>query len=222
MAKGLQYRRTDKAIVDAFIKLCRKNDFDRITIQDILDEALVSRNTFYAHYSDKYEIANKLFRQFTDDFNAMLTEYIEDDKMILADMSDEKRNAFFMQKIREFSINNADLLAALRNIHTAEIDISRAFVDLFKERYNQSSINQSHGKWCALEAQIYAYIEVALCDYYADDLFAATISPEGNEESIFYASMYALGICNPEYVKGMHDAWQEYKKKERSNPEVFH
>ena len=46
MEKGLQYRRTDRAIMNAFIKLVNQGSFEKLTVQEILDEALVSRNTF--------------------------------------------------------------------------------------------------------------------------------------------------------------------------------
>lgn len=49
--------RTDKAIINAFLTLCSRKGFEQMTIKDILDEAPVSRNTFYAHYRDKYDVA---------------------------------------------------------------------------------------------------------------------------------------------------------------------
>lgn len=48
--------RTRKLIQDAFI-LCMKNkDFSDITVKDITAKATVNRATFYAHFTDKYQL----------------------------------------------------------------------------------------------------------------------------------------------------------------------
>ena len=78
MEKGLQYRRTDRAIMNAFIKLVNQGSFEKLTVQEILDEALVSRNTFYAHYRDKYDIAEQLFKKYKEDFLKLLKESYTD------------------------------------------------------------------------------------------------------------------------------------------------
>lgn len=36
MEKGLQYRRTDRAIMNAFIKLVNQGSFEKLTVQEIL------------------------------------------------------------------------------------------------------------------------------------------------------------------------------------------
>ena len=42
------------------MKLLKTKPFEKITVQDILDETPVTRSTFYKHYHDKYEIAEKM------------------------------------------------------------------------------------------------------------------------------------------------------------------
>ncbi|MFZ3108240.1 MAG: TetR/AcrR family transcriptional regulator, partial [Lactococcus raffinolactis] len=43
----LRVKRTNKLITQAFIKLLRSKTFDKITINDISDEAMINRATFY-------------------------------------------------------------------------------------------------------------------------------------------------------------------------------
>ena len=50
--------RTQEAILNAFNTLIEKNDFDKITIQMIIDEAGVGRTTFYRYFKDKYDVMN--------------------------------------------------------------------------------------------------------------------------------------------------------------------
>lgn len=56
----LRIRRTKKSIRDAFFELLDENGFDSVTVKDITDRALISRNTFYLHYEDKFDLLNKI------------------------------------------------------------------------------------------------------------------------------------------------------------------
>lgn len=56
----LRIRRTKKAIRDAFFALIEEKGFDSVTVKDITDRAMISRNTFYLHYEDKYDLLNKI------------------------------------------------------------------------------------------------------------------------------------------------------------------
>ena len=60
MKGSTQFRRTDRAIIDATIRLLRERSFEELTVQNILDETPVSRATFYAHFHDKYEVAERM------------------------------------------------------------------------------------------------------------------------------------------------------------------
>jgi AcrR family transcriptional regulator len=57
-------RRTRDRLGDALMKLALEKPFDRITVQDVLDRAGVSRSAFYMHYNDK----NDLFISDVDEF----------------------------------------------------------------------------------------------------------------------------------------------------------
>lgn len=48
--------KTQKHIITAVINLLEEHSFQDITIQMILDEAEVSRSTFYRYYLDKYDV----------------------------------------------------------------------------------------------------------------------------------------------------------------------
>ena len=48
--------KTINAIYNAFAKIIREKDYDDITIQDLLEEASISRSTFYAHFKTKDEL----------------------------------------------------------------------------------------------------------------------------------------------------------------------
>ncbi|WP_373217650.1 TetR/AcrR family transcriptional regulator [Ruminococcus sp. 5_1_39BFAA] len=50
-----------KAIRESFIKLVNEMPFDKITVKDIVEDCGVSRNTFYYHYQDIYDLLREIF-----------------------------------------------------------------------------------------------------------------------------------------------------------------
>lgn len=58
--QDLRVIKTKKNIEQSFLRLLEKRSFSEITVQNILDEALINRSTFYKHYSDKYDLARLL------------------------------------------------------------------------------------------------------------------------------------------------------------------
>lgn len=54
--EDLRVRRTKKLLSDALFDLIKKKPFDKISVCDICDVAMVHRATFYSHFSDKYEL----------------------------------------------------------------------------------------------------------------------------------------------------------------------
>ena len=56
----LRIKRTQTAIRASFFELVEKKGFEHISVKDITEGAMISRNTFYLHYADKYELLNKI------------------------------------------------------------------------------------------------------------------------------------------------------------------
>lgn len=56
---SLQNKRTRKLIFIGFRELLLKEQFTKITINEIADQALIHRSTFYTHFEDKYDLLNQ-------------------------------------------------------------------------------------------------------------------------------------------------------------------
>lgn len=73
--------RTKKAIFSAFYLLLQEKSFESITIKNILEEAEISRSTFYRYFNDKYEIPcwyyDSCVKQIMEDHQADLNMDIE-------------------------------------------------------------------------------------------------------------------------------------------------
>jgi AcrR family transcriptional regulator len=56
-------RRTRKLLLDTFAELLGEKSFDAITVQDIADRSTINRATFYAHYTDKFDLFDHFARE---------------------------------------------------------------------------------------------------------------------------------------------------------------
>ena len=52
----LRVKRSRKNLIDALLALMQEQPFQKITVQDITEQAMVNRSTFYAHFKDKYDL----------------------------------------------------------------------------------------------------------------------------------------------------------------------
>lgn len=152
MERSTQYRRTDRAIIDATIRLLREKAFEDITVQDILDETPVTRGTFYAHFHDKYEVAER-----------MQEMYVEMLHRMPAQMSEMPRN-IHPKMIRDAFTQYSDILRALLKIRTNRVDLRSVTAQINKEQY----LSQCRGKYAQAEAEVYAQAMTAFQLSYLD------------------------------------------------------
>lgn len=60
--------KTKRALKTALIELLHKKNFEKIRTTEICDRALVSRNTFYNYYADKYALLEDCFATYEETF----------------------------------------------------------------------------------------------------------------------------------------------------------
>mgnify|MGYP006059781447 FL=1 len=116
--------KTINAVYNAFANLIREKDYYDITIQDLLEEASISRSTFYSHYKTKDElllsISNHLFEHVfsktlqeekTHDFSKdLILDYrhliehifyhVRDERELFEGILSNKVNALFLVEFR--------------------------------------------------------------------------------------------------------------------------
>lgn len=68
-SKDLRAQKTEQALRDAFLDLTRHQSFDKLTIQDLCDQAQIRRSTFYRHYQDKFDFLGQLTHYLLAEFN---------------------------------------------------------------------------------------------------------------------------------------------------------
>ena len=63
--------RTLSAIISGFNRLITEVDFQKISVEMIMNEAGVSRSTFYRYFKDKYEVMKEIYYLNQDTLPAM-------------------------------------------------------------------------------------------------------------------------------------------------------
>ena len=53
---------TKRAIIESFIRQLQNKPADKITVKDIVEDCGISRNTFYYHFKDIYEVLEEILR----------------------------------------------------------------------------------------------------------------------------------------------------------------
>lgn len=144
MQNNPQFLRTDKAIKQALINLLTTKSFDKITVQDILDETPVTRSTFYKHFHDKYEVAERI----QEDFFASQEE-------ISAHV--HKNSTLPTPALTKLSKQNNEIMEALLKIHTESVDLRRTLVKQCADHY----LTMVESPTAKIEAEIYAQVITA-------------------------------------------------------------
>lgn len=187
--ESLQYRRVDKAILMAFIQLVSRIPFEKITVQDILDEALVSRYTFYTHFPDKFAVAERLQEDCYREFLKFMQETIPeiDGKTIAREQHHQLVDTAIMEFWRERGVQ----IRALDRIHTETVDFERLVKEYLANNYMETCSTHQSVK---LEASIYSNMAVAVMDYFSEESKLEKSLNETIMEAYANAAIYALGI----------------------------
>jgi AcrR family transcriptional regulator len=134
----LRVIKTKKYIEKSFIYLLRQKDFNKITVQDILDRALINRSTFYKHYTDKYELAENLCNEVFDSLiagvkNRFECVNVEDALMVIKPLyqilSGKREEILALYTIKTDTIHLYDDMSVF---------LKRSFYDQYKTKNKKS------------------------------------------------------------------------------------
>ncbi len=70
---------TKMVLKESFVKLLEKKEISQITIKEICEDADINRATFYAHYSDPYDLMRKMQSDLLENVEAYLAAFIQND-----------------------------------------------------------------------------------------------------------------------------------------------
>ncbi|MGM0217918.1 TetR family transcriptional regulator [Enterococcus sp. AZ126] len=122
--------RTRKMIIEAFFHLVEEKGYDGITIQDIADEAMINRATFYAHFKDKQDLYEQIF-----DFaiNAF-TSVIDTEQIIVSNRIKVKQIEFLLTNIYINIQKNKNFFLTIMDGSSNEL-LRKKLADIIYEKY---------------------------------------------------------------------------------------
>ena len=114
MKQDKRYIKTEKVIRTEFLSLLKNNLYDDITIEKLCENAVISKNTFYAHYKNVHQ----LFEEIIDSFMEDICGYVA----ILNDnIPKEKKFAAYMKLIKYIDKNSRLFIMIFENTNNFEI-----------------------------------------------------------------------------------------------------
>lgn len=128
----LRVKRTNKLITQAFIKLLGSKTFDKITINDISDEAMINRVTFYSHFKDKFDLFERVIDKFLGDF----ADVLDTENLVEENAINVKKIEGALTKFYEFVNENPDL-AKIFITHSNKEILSKRMLMILSERYSE-------------------------------------------------------------------------------------
>lgn len=69
--------RTKRDLANALEELLQEKNFDELSIKDITDRAMISKNTFYNNFQDKNELLNFLFQRYRKELMKNIQPYLD-------------------------------------------------------------------------------------------------------------------------------------------------
>lgn len=202
MANTKAFERTDRAITNALISLLKVKPFEKITVQDILDETPVNRATFYAHFHDKYEIAERMLSEF---------KYLEKD--IIDKLSIQKKSNY-AQIMQTAFLQKKELVEALLKIRTDTVDLRMTIALGWREKY----LAESNSPNKETEAEMYAQAMTAFQLSFITDSSFSHFSSTYVDQLMIEILLQTIQIDNDEVREYLYE---KIKKREYLHDSKF-
>lgn len=192
----------ERTIINAFVSLSKSCSFDKITVQMILDEAFISRYTFYRYFPDKYAIAEQIQSELLGKFKTFISndalKYSDSDKPVIA----ENKEKEFDTAIYNFVQENKNKIDSIAHIRTESIDFYDRIKKVFENNYK---VNMPIKRELDLGAHVYANAIFAMVESYHLVSHIAGNRPKMITDAYIYAFAYALGLRDKTDIETLYD-----------------
>ncbi len=102
---------TRMVLKDHLVKLLSVKQISSITVKEICELADINRSTFYSHYSDQYELLDKIEDEIIEDMKGYLSQFT---------YKKEEDSSEVIEKLLEYFVSKHEICTTLLNdkIHT--------------------------------------------------------------------------------------------------------
>jgi AcrR family transcriptional regulator len=154
----LRVQRTRKTLIKTLKHLLMTTPFSKITVHQIVSEAMINRSTFYAHFHDKFDLLEHVFASLTDDLlvedetNILLHPFetfhqsVSDEFWVIAHRQRHDlaygqtfknfASAYFERRIRDSQLQEVDEFTLIMFIATLRGLIDWTDADKLNEKFN--------------------------------------------------------------------------------------
>ena len=170
----LRVIKTKRNIENAFIDLLHQKDFHAITVQDILDTALINRSTFYKHYADKYALSEALCQ----DIFVLFQEYVEQ-RFLLEAQTEQMVD--IVKDLYSFLSQNRIKILALFKIQAENIHLYDDMFHCLKNKFLQARHHSDN-----FPDKVYDYLATIYATYVMESI-RWCLENDGYQELLPYA-----------------------------------
>ena len=135
---------TKKAIVEATLRLAEHHPLNKITVRDIVEECGITRNTFYYHFHDIYEVLEDAvddgferlrasWKDSHEDALLSLVEFCEKNKRIFVNLyktiGHDNLTSFVRKRLRGVLLESLHAAAAGMEIEESDVALISSFYE---------------------------------------------------------------------------------------------
>lgn len=155
--QDLRVIRTHKLIRNALIELLKNHEFEKISVQEIIELAMVNRATFYKYYSGKSDLAGAMIADFKTQHQAMMQQRFSGDPSDIRMLMTHTIPALHEER---------QLILALWKIKTKRHHLYDDTFAMIKQNYIAYQTAQNPHKNWDYQGEILANIVLATTKYY--------------------------------------------------------
>ncbi len=137
--QDLRVTKTYRNLQNALLEALKKETFEKITVNDLCEQAFVSRATFYSHFEDKYsllrfclnEVKEKLHKEAEQDgeqtlFNKLI-EHIYDNPKIYKNLIMDEGSSELTYMLNDLLVKNLVKIISEKNNNHVPADVLAPF-----------------------------------------------------------------------------------------------
>ncbi|MDD6195659.1 MAG: TetR/AcrR family transcriptional regulator [[Clostridium] aminophilum] len=118
-------RKTRKALRECLIQLMRTKRLQDITVREISEMADINRGTFYLHYKDVYDLAEKIEDDFAEEFDRILEQH--------SALELSEKPSLLFNELYPFIKRNSDLISVMIG-ENGNINFENRMKDIIRDR----------------------------------------------------------------------------------------
>jgi len=140
--QDLRVLRSQKMIIEAFMKLVIQKGYNNVSIQDIAEEAMINRATFYAHFKDKEDLFDSIF----DRSLSVLTSVLDVTQLVKNNKIQVKHIEHLLTKMYDVIFQNRDFFRIILSGSSQEIfrsKLAKIVYEKYIDIFNQLKITEN-------------------------------------------------------------------------------